>query len=559
MGQNVTNKTIEIPTCLVERPRQKAWWRGRDFICPVPHYPDPKVRDSKIALVMNSLFYCLDGNFDYAIRWQTCLDPPVARSSSLEWWGNDKLVTTVLLRDGNFQALLFNIDSNTMYRNTTMKGEPYRDLYIYEDRYPLVPCVNDDQCIVVDPYGHMIVYPGKNKKSLGRNIRVYNQYLITSNGKILLHVQKGNLSWLESINYKSLRKEMISKKYDCVYGITTGDCGTEPLVSGSNIICGFGSRLVCFDCDFNVIWEFSYPQIRSRDSGQPLTVTTPEGELIYQTSSEVNITSNLISDSEYLYFVISECTRHISFLTKMSLGDGKVIWTTRIDGYSGPFKIIETSSKGLLLQIDTMLWVIAQDGSIRKEARIQIDCAGCSNFVRLNENCFVIQADLGLHEAIIDIDKYFTDPIVETTGPNRSVFLSHASEDKNAIVKPFYEACERRSISAWYDAAEIRWGDSLIGKIEEGLRKSNIVILFMSRSFLEKPWTNRELEAAVTREINGQSVVLPLVLGLSHEELSDRHPIVASKLYRCIENFDPNNPVESEVIESLLDELERIM
>jgi hypothetical protein len=325
------------------------------------------------------------------------------------------------------------------------------------------------------------------------------------------------------------------------------------------VVCGFGDRLVCFADDGRIIWEFLYPRIESLDKGEPLKVVTPDGKTVYQTTSEVDVGSNLYSNGTYLYFVLSECTSHISYLVKMDIDTGKVIWTCKIEGLSSGFRILDVSSKGLLLQNEKWLWIIAQDGSIRSEVELDIDCASCSNLVRLTEDKYVLLADFGVHEVEINLQKFYSSPVTKSAGTIRQVFLSHASEDKDAIVKPFYEACERRSISAWFDAAEIRWGDPLTKKIEEGLSKSKFIILFLSKDFLRKPWPQKELESALSMEINGKKVVLPIVMGISHDELQSKHPIIASKLYKCIDNYDPAKRVEDDVIEEIVCSLEDLL
>ena len=42
----------------------------------------------------------------------------------------------------------------------------------------------------------------------------------------------------------------------------------------------------------------------------------------------------------------------------------------------------------------------------------------------------------------------------DMAGTKRDVFISHASEDKEEIVRPLVEACTQDSISCWYDEAE---------------------------------------------------------------------------------------------------------
>ena len=238
---------------------------------------------------------------------------------------------------------------------------------------------------------------------------------------------------------------------------------------------------------------------------------------------------------------------------------GEAVWTCRIDGLSAGFHILDVSSYGLVLQNGTSLWLIAEDGSIKKELELELDCAACSSLVKVENNRYVVLADLGLYEVEVDLKKLSEKAIVRMAGSARRVFLSHASDDKDAVVQPFYKECERRGISAWLDAAEIRWGDSLSVRIEQGIAKSDVVLLFLSRNFLKKPWPLKELETALSLEVNGRKAVLPLVLGLSHEDLEAAHPMVASKLYKCIENYDPGTRVEDEVIEELVCDLEAVL
>ena len=79
----------------------------------------------------------------------------------------------------------------------------------------------------------------------------------------------------------------------------------------------------------------------------------------------------------------------------------------------------------------------------------------------------------------------------------RDVFLCHAREDRAPVVRPLATALEQAGISCWYDEAEIRWGDSITQKVNDGLGISRYVIVVLSTAFLEKPWPRRELHAAL--------------------------------------------------------------
>lgn len=113
----------------------------------------------------------------------------------------------------------------------------------------------------------------------------------------------------------------------------------------------------------------------------------------------------------------------------------------------------------------------------------------------------------------------------------REVFLCHAGEDKENYVRPFASELEESKITYWLDEAEIIWGDSLIGKINEGLKISTYVIVFLSNNFLNKNWPKKELEAALGKENRtGQTIVLPLILD-NVEEILASYPILEGKIY----------------------------
>ncbi len=49
------------------------------------------------------------------------------------------------------------------------------------------------------------------------------------------------------------------------------------------------------------------------------------------------------------------------------------------------------------------------------------------------------------------------------------MFISHASEDTNAVAFPLKAALEREGLRAWLDREALRLGESVAGKINAGL------------------------------------------------------------------------------------------
>jgi hypothetical protein len=112
----------------------------------------------------------------------------------------------------------------------------------------------------------------------------------------------------------------------------------------------------------------------------------------------------------------------------------------------------------------------------------------------------------------------------------RDVFLSHASEDKSQFVRPLAEALDKARISYWIDEAEIKWGDSITKGLNDGLRKSQYVIVFLSDQFLGKKWPEAELGAALSKENSrGHTVVLPLLTS-DLKDVYDRYPLLQDKM-----------------------------
>src|SRR5262249_12535707 len=89
-------------------------------------------------------------------------------------------------------------------------------------------------------------------------------------------------------------------------------------------------------------------------------------------------------------------------------------------------------------------------------------------------------------------------------------FVSHASEDKEAFVRPLVEALKAENLNIWYDDFTLSVGDSLRRSIDRGLARSRFGVVVLSQNFFAKEWPQRELDGLVAREVNGQKVVLPV-------------------------------------------------
>ena len=112
------------------------------------------------------------------------------------------------------------------------------------------------------------------------------------------------------------------------------------------------------------------------------------------------------------------------------------------------------------------------------------------------------------------------------------VFISHASEDKDEIVRPLAYALQAQGLSVWYDEFEMKIGDSLRRKIDKGLANSRFGIVVLSKDFIKKGWTNYELDGIITKSVTGEQVVLPIWHNITKKEVIDFSPSLADKLAR---------------------------
>jgi len=125
-----------------------------------------------------------------------------------------------------------------------------------------------------------------------------------------------------------------------------------------------------------------------------------------------------------------------------------------------------------------------------------------------------------------------TPPVIESGGEFHDVFISHASEDKDDIVRPLTQALTAHGLKVWYDEFTLSIGDSLRQKIDRGLATSKVGLVVLSPSFISKGWTNYELDGIVTRTVSGEQILLPIWHNITKQQVIDYSPSLADKVAR---------------------------
>lgn len=130
------------------------------------------------------------------------------------------------------------------------------------------------------------------------------------------------------------------------------------------------------------------------------------------------------------------------------------------------------------------------------------------------------------------------------------VFISHASEDKDEVVRPLANAFVQKGVKVWYDEFEMKISDSLRRKIDKGLADSRFGIVVLSKDFIKKGWTNYKLDGIITKAVSGKQIILPIWHNITKKEVIDFSSSLADKLAR---NTAINN------VEDIFDEIAELI
>ncbi|WP_292524671.1 toll/interleukin-1 receptor domain-containing protein [Mesorhizobium sp.] len=88
-------------------------------------------------------------------------------------------------------------------------------------------------------------------------------------------------------------------------------------------------------------------------------------------------------------------------------------------------------------------------------------------------------------------------------------FLSYSFDDRE-LAETVARALMADGIDTWWAEWEIRSGDSLRRKIDEGLGNCTHFIVLLTPSAMQKPWVQQEMDAGLVRRISGQARFIAL-------------------------------------------------
>lgn len=93
---------------------------------------------------------------------------------------------------------------------------------------------------------------------------------------------------------------------------------------------------------------------------------------------------------------------------------------------------------------------------------------------------------------------------------------------------PLAYELKRFGLTVWLDRFELKVGDNLVAKIDEGLSAALRGVVILSESFFAKAWTNREYQGLVAKEMGGGPSVIPVRHGVTNEDVLQASPPLAA-------------------------------
>ncbi|EAQ66100.1 hypothetical protein MED121_02775 [Marinomonas sp. MED121] len=176
----------------------------------------------------------------------------------------------------------------------------------------------------------------------------------------------------------------------------------------------------------------------------------------------------------------------------------------------------------------------------------------CNGMGLLDSEMLEYQMPSGTNEIFLHPDRPTYDatfPPVLKEMTNYSVFLSHSSVDKE-LVDTFFNELQKSEVESWFDRYEISPGDSITDRINDGLDKSKVGLLFLSKSFLsgKSGWTMNEANYFFQKRMRqNEKNFIVVNIDLEHDEMP---PLLQDYLYL---NYD-----DPECIPKIVNELRKI-
>lgn len=111
----------------------------------------------------------------------------------------------------------------------------------------------------------------------------------------------------------------------------------------------------------------------------------------------------------------------------------------------------------------------------------------------------------------------------------QDVFICYVSADQ-PLAESIAASLSDAGISSMH--LMLGLGDSLLRRVEQGLREAEYGVLILSRAFFQRPWPRYDLDQLVSseREFEGRTQLLPVWHDVTQQDIARFSPTLASKV-----------------------------
>lgn len=196
----------------------------------------------------------------------------------------------------------------------------------------------------------------------------------------------------------------------------------------------------------------------------------------------------------------------------------KRLWIDRYEGENSTSReSIEESACTLFTISQKVLETLINDKLIEvinDSDQLSITNIGETEYLRIKDN-IISEMTTSIHRRPTPMNIEF------------DVFISHATEDKDAFVRDLATSLRNSGLAVWYDEFTLNIGDSLRESIDNGLSASRFGIVVLSHNFFSKEWPKKELNGLFAKMTSEKGRILPIWHELSVEDVKKYSPLLS--------------------------------
>lgn len=111
------------------------------------------------------------------------------------------------------------------------------------------------------------------------------------------------------------------------------------------------------------------------------------------------------------------------------------------------------------------------------------------------------------------------------------VFISYVQSDSMEYVEKLVPVLKDAGLTVWWDKEQMRMGASMRTAMDAGLVRSKVSLSIFSPAYLEKYWTNYEIDGSLNKEsLTGEQMLLPIWHNITADEIAAKSPALAGRL-----------------------------